>query len=201
MRWDWASREHQKMFPADKADFYRIFLHIKQIIRPSESQPCIKNNKEVLILTIVLILCSKSIDCLYIKFFLCLPSLSSTCNSDTFYELTCGTNVLLQLKVRCICLAPKKNTQNWNFPSTLSTNKACLSAAHQKLKLSIHTEHKWAFPQGKLTLMDRQPVDQVEQHIEASQGCFPQFRIPSTLAHHAATAQFGLGSCSSVFLA
>ncbi len=28
---DWASGEHQKMFPADMADFYQIFLHAKQI--------------------------------------------------------------------------------------------------------------------------------------------------------------------------
>ncbi len=39
---DRASREHRKMFPADTADFYQIFLHIKQIICPSESQPYIK---------------------------------------------------------------------------------------------------------------------------------------------------------------
>ncbi len=30
------------MFPADTVDYYQIFLHIKQIIRPSESQPYIK---------------------------------------------------------------------------------------------------------------------------------------------------------------
>ncbi len=30
-----ASREHQKMFRANTTDFYQIFLHIKQIIRPS----------------------------------------------------------------------------------------------------------------------------------------------------------------------
>ncbi len=32
------------MFPADKADFYQIFLHVKQIIRPSEST--LKKNKK-----------------------------------------------------------------------------------------------------------------------------------------------------------
>ncbi len=41
-----------------------------------------------------------------------------------------------------------------NFLSTLTTNKVSLGAAHQKLKLSIHTEHKRAVAQGKLTLMD-----------------------------------------------
>ncbi len=44
---DWASREHQKMFPADMADFYQIFHHIKQIIRPSETQPYIKKQEKV----------------------------------------------------------------------------------------------------------------------------------------------------------
>ncbi len=34
------------MFLADTADFYQIFLHIKQIIRTSESQPYIKKNKK-----------------------------------------------------------------------------------------------------------------------------------------------------------
>ncbi len=33
------------MFPADTADFYQIFLHIKQIIRPYKSQPYIKKKK------------------------------------------------------------------------------------------------------------------------------------------------------------
>ncbi len=47
------------MFPADTADFYQIFLYIKQIIHPSESQPYIKNQE-------------KNIDT---KFFRYLPSL------------------------------------------------------------------------------------------------------------------------------
>ncbi len=34
------------MFPWDTADFYQIFLHKKQIIRPSESQPYIKKKQE-----------------------------------------------------------------------------------------------------------------------------------------------------------
>ncbi len=34
------------MFPADTADFYQIFLHIKQIIRPSESQPYITKQEK-----------------------------------------------------------------------------------------------------------------------------------------------------------
>ncbi len=34
------------MFPADTADFYQIFLHIKQIIRRSESQPYIKKQEK-----------------------------------------------------------------------------------------------------------------------------------------------------------
>ncbi len=34
------------MFPADVADFYQIFLHMKQIIRPSESQLCIKKQEK-----------------------------------------------------------------------------------------------------------------------------------------------------------
>ncbi len=34
------------MFPADTANFYQIFLHIKQIIRPSESQPYLKKQEE-----------------------------------------------------------------------------------------------------------------------------------------------------------
>ncbi len=33
------------MFPEDTADFYKIFLHIKQIIRPSKSQPYIKKKR------------------------------------------------------------------------------------------------------------------------------------------------------------
>ncbi len=43
---DWASRENQKMFLVDTADFYQIFLHIKQIICPSESQPYIKKQEK-----------------------------------------------------------------------------------------------------------------------------------------------------------
>ncbi len=43
---DWATREDQKMFPADTADFYQIFLHIKQIIRPSESQSYVKRTRK-----------------------------------------------------------------------------------------------------------------------------------------------------------
>ncbi len=38
------------MFLADTADFYQIFLRIKQIIRPSESQPYIKKQEKVSIL-------------------------------------------------------------------------------------------------------------------------------------------------------
>ncbi len=34
------------MFPADTADFYQIFLHIKQIIRPFESQPYKKKQEK-----------------------------------------------------------------------------------------------------------------------------------------------------------
>ncbi len=34
------------MFPADTADFYQIFLHIKQIILPSESQPYVKKQEK-----------------------------------------------------------------------------------------------------------------------------------------------------------
>ncbi len=34
------------MFPADTADFYQIFFRIKQIIRPSKSQPYIKKKQE-----------------------------------------------------------------------------------------------------------------------------------------------------------
>ncbi len=51
------------MFPADTADFYQFFFHIKQIIRPSESQPYLKKKKKkVFILLIVAILRNKSID-------------------------------------------------------------------------------------------------------------------------------------------
>ncbi len=65
------------MFPADTADFYQIFLHIKQIIRPSESQPYIffKKQKKV---SIVSILSSKSIDSIDTKFFQYLPSLMAS---------------------------------------------------------------------------------------------------------------------------
>ncbi len=34
------------MFPVDTADFYQIFLHIKQIIRPSESQSYLKEQEK-----------------------------------------------------------------------------------------------------------------------------------------------------------
>ncbi len=54
------------MFPKDTADFYRIFLHIKQIIRPSELQPYIKKQENVLIVTI---LCSKGNSGIDTKFF------------------------------------------------------------------------------------------------------------------------------------
>ncbi len=33
-----------------------------------------------------------------------------------------------------------------------------LGAAHQKLKSSVHTEHKWAVAWWKFTLMDQQPI-------------------------------------------
>ncbi len=39
-------------------------------------------------------------------------------------------------------------------------------AAHQKLKLSVHTEHRRAVAQWKLTLMDRQPVHWAEWQAE-----------------------------------
>ncbi len=35
------------MFPADTANFYQIFLQIKQIIRSFELQPYIKNKEKV----------------------------------------------------------------------------------------------------------------------------------------------------------
>ncbi len=50
-----------------------------------------------------------------------------------------------------------------NFLLTLTTNKACLGTAYQKLKLSVHTKHKRAVARWNLTLMDRQSVDRVEQ--------------------------------------
>ncbi len=34
------------MFSVDIADFYQIFLHMKQIIHPSKSQSYIKNKKK-----------------------------------------------------------------------------------------------------------------------------------------------------------
>ncbi len=58
------------MFPADVADFNQIFLHIKQIIHPSESQPYIKKQEKVSIH------CSKIIDSIVTKFFSMLAIIS-----------------------------------------------------------------------------------------------------------------------------
>ncbi len=53
------------MFLVDMADFYQIFLHIKQITRPFKSQPYIKNQEKSI----------NTIDSIDIKFFQYLPSL------------------------------------------------------------------------------------------------------------------------------
>ncbi len=39
-------------------------------------------------------------------------------------------------------------------------------AACQKLKFSVHTEHRWSVAWWKLTLMDQQPMDRVKQRAE-----------------------------------
>ncbi len=49
------------MFPADTVDFYQIFLYIKEIIRPSKSQPYIKKKQDRLIHTL-----QQSIDSIHI---------------------------------------------------------------------------------------------------------------------------------------
>ncbi len=69
----WGLKRHKKApggVPADTVDFYQIFLHIKQIICPSESQPHIKKQEKI-----VSIRCSKSIEIIDTKFFWYLPSL------------------------------------------------------------------------------------------------------------------------------
>ncbi len=54
-----------------------------------------------------------------------------------------------------------------NFLSTWTNNKVCLlSVAHQKLKLSIHTEHKRVVVQWNLTLMDPLAVDWVKRQAK-----------------------------------
>ncbi len=89
----WVSGEHQKMFPADTADFYQVFLHIKQIISPSESQTYIlKKNKKYRYYR-VLILCSKSIDSIGTKFFRYLSSLNSTHKIHFSYKFVWKTRI------------------------------------------------------------------------------------------------------------
>ncbi len=56
------------MFPADMADFYQIFFHIKQIIWPPKSQPYIKKTR-------------KSSDSIDTKFFWYFPSLFGIASS------------------------------------------------------------------------------------------------------------------------
>ncbi len=66
------------MFPVDMPDFYLIFFHIKKLSALSNPNRNYVKKEKVLILSIVLILCSKSINSIDTKFFRYLPSLIQT---------------------------------------------------------------------------------------------------------------------------
>ncbi len=76
----------------------------------------------------------------------------------------------------------------------MSTHKACLSAAYQKLNYHTHwaqTSRGSVEPYFGLTVYGSGQA--------ASRAYFPQLRVPSTLGHRADSVRLGLGSRSSVF--